>query len=65
MEHNGQVTEEERIERLRAGLSDTTFLLYRLWRCRSDRERAELGLDIATAIERYGKHPPDLEELGL
>lgn len=57
----GPLTEEERLERLRAGLSETTYLLYRLWRCQTDRERAELGWDVAAAIERYGKP----EEKGL
>jgi len=60
-----QVTEEERIERLRAGLSETTLLLYRLWRCNTDRERAELGWEIAEVVERYAKHPSHLKEQGL
>lgn len=58
MEHpTEQVTDEER--RLRAGLDETTYLLYRLWRCHTDRERAELGWEVAEAIRRYGKQPPD------
>jgi hypothetical protein len=58
-------TDQERIERLRAGLSETAYLLYRLWRASTPRERAELGLDVAQAVERYGKPPAVLEEQGL
>jgi hypothetical protein len=57
--------DQERLERLREGLSETAFLLYRLWRANSPRERAELGWEVAQAIERYGKSPPVLEEQGL
>lgn len=46
-----QKTEEDR---LREALAETTNLLYALWRCRTDRERAELSIAISEAFRKYG-----------
>lgn len=45
---------------LAEALSATASLLYDVWRCNTDAERAEYGERVAAAVERFAVHPSHL-----
>ena len=47
-------------EELAQALADTASLLYEVWRCNDDEERAALGQRVGAAVEAYAKHPSHL-----
>jgi hypothetical protein len=44
-------------EELAQALADTASLLYEVWRCNDDDERAALGTRVGAAVDAYAKHP--------
>lgn len=47
----------EEVEGLRSAVSEVAALLYDVWRCNTDDERAALGNRVALAVESYHRHP--------